>query len=114
MSKKKPKPVSQLARKRPAGLDGTHSGTCIICLRATDTALGVRGDAEWHAGFLMALGMPTDEAAAVAGKYLGYIVDPPGFAAYRVCARCAAKVPSFPTPVLATNDAILPTIGQPG
>ena len=84
MSKRKAKPVAKLARKRTPGLDGTFDGTCVGCLRPTDTALGVRGDPEWHAAFLVRLGLPLSEATSMVDAYT---TGRDGM--FRVCAKCA-------------------------
>lgn len=41
----------------PAGLDGSYSGSCIICLQGTDTGVGFRGEAEWIAAAIVRLGV---------------------------------------------------------
>jgi hypothetical protein len=121
MSGKKPPKAAtakHLAARRSRGLDGTFSGTCVACLRPTDTGLGVRGDAEWHAAFLVSVGLPEKEAIACAE---GARSDCPGGVKpdgrfdmpYQVCERCAARVPSFPKPSLVLPGEPVPTIGQP-
>lgn len=114
MSKKgKPKSVTRLAHKRVPGLDGTYAGTCIACLRPTDTALGFRGEPEWHAAGLSRLGLPMAEAVAMVETYGGE-PGPDGRydAVYRVCERCAARA-GFPKPGLALPGEGVPSIGQP-
>ena len=122
MSKKKrPRSVASLERKRSPGLDGTYNGTCVACLRATDTALGVRGVPEWHAGFLVAVGLPEQEADATVSRFLAELAAGGGYRVeageydmvYRVCGRCASRVPSLPAPVLVIPGNPVPTIAQP-
>jgi hypothetical protein len=47
-------------------LQGNYAGTCVGCLRPTDTGLAVRGPAEAQIAFLMVLGMTYDEAKGAA------------------------------------------------
>jgi hypothetical protein len=89
------------------GLQGTLSGTCIACYKPTDTALGVEGDPEWHAAFLVVLGVPQTEALATIERS-----QPPRRSVCRVCEACAAKSP-FPKPVLALPGVAVPTVGHP-
>lgn len=106
--------VEKLAERRAPGLDGTYSGTCVGCLRATDTALAVKGDPEWHAAFLVNIGLPMKEASALV---LSQHDDPeygPGIRLYRVCGKCTAKVPSLPEPALVMEGNPVPVIGQRG
>jgi len=115
---RKPRSVVTLAARRSPGLDGTYADTCTACLRATDTALGVRGDPEWHAAFLVSIGLPSREAVATVERFLDETGDGPGpdgryDRVYRVCGKCAARVPSFPKPALALVGEPVPTIGQP-
>jgi hypothetical protein len=115
MTRKRPRQTSlkKLAAKRPTGLDGSYTGTCIGCLRPTDTALGIRGVPEWHAAGLVRLGLPMEEAIATV-QVVEFEPGPDGRhdAAYRVCQRCAARG-GLPQPVLAVDGERLPTIVQP-
>lgn len=67
-------------------------GSCIACLNGTDTALGFRGDLEWAAAGLTALGVPEDQAVATV-ENTELPVDEAGRveAVFQVCASCAAK-----------------------
>lgn len=99
----------------PPGLQGDYQGTCIACFRGTDTALGVRGEPEWHAAFLHRLGLPMDQAIAIVERRpeaRTVRADGQSDGMYRVCSECAAKA-NFPAPVLAIEGAALPTIAQP-
>lgn len=114
--KRKPKSLDTLVRKRPTGLDGTYAGTCIACLKPTDTALAFRGEPEWHAAGLVQLGLPMNEAIATAERTLRAMAvgsDGAGRydAVYRVCGDCAAKAdPPFPTPALAYPGMPIPVV----
>lgn len=44
------------------GLQGSYSGSCVVCLRGTDTGFAVRGDAEAVIAALIAAGVPESEA----------------------------------------------------
>jgi hypothetical protein len=114
MARKRPKQTSirKLAAKRAPGLDGSYTGTCIGCLRPTDTAFGIRGVAEWHAAGLTRLGVPMDEALGLVGMAGMEAGSTDRYdAAYRVCGRCAARA-GFPT-VLAVDGEAIPTMVQP-
>ena len=92
-------PVAELARRRPRGLDGTFSGTCIVCLRATDTGLGFRGDVTWQAASLIVLGLPRDEAVATVNEH-EHELGPDGRyeVIHRLCTDCASRVPQLEGP----------------
>ena len=115
---KRPRTAAELARKRPTGLDGTYTGTCIACVRPTDTALGFRGEPEAHAAFLIALGVPKREAIATTESFLPEFAakygSPDGLpqSIYRVCGKCAAKA-KLPPPVLALPGHPVPVIYLP-
>lgn len=47
----------------PPGLDGTYRGSCALCLRGTDTAIGLAGEAEWIVAFFnVQMDIPDDQA----------------------------------------------------
>lgn len=99
-----------------------YSGTCIACMRPTDTGMAFRGVAEWLMAGLIVLGLPEDQAMEIyrqqqrergielaEGEAAGGINE----MSIRVCAACVAKCPAdFPPPVLAIPGAILPVVGQ--
>jgi hypothetical protein len=102
----------------PVGLLGCYDGTCIVCLRPTDTALAFRGPAEWHLSALKVLGVPEDQAYATKlpgwreryGTRPGEVPDGVLSEAYRVCLDSVRACPApFPDPVL-VDGAELPTI----
>src|SRR4051812_26318089 len=55
----------------PPGIDGTSRGSCFVCLRGTDTALRLRGDAEWIVAGLVALGVPGRELPQIMSSTYG-------------------------------------------
>lgn len=61
-------------------LQGDYHGTCIVCLRSTDSVLACSGEPEWHAEFLVNLGIPEKQAFAMIETY-GEPLD----AVYKVC-----------------------------
>jgi hypothetical protein len=72
------------------------------------TALGVRGEPEWAAAFLVNLGLPMKEAIAVVDAYGDMAID--GDARiFRVCGKCAAKA-GLPAPVLAIEGQPIPLL----
>jgi hypothetical protein len=78
------------------GLKGNYEGSCVSCLRGTDTAIGLRGEAEWMIAFLVAkLQMPMEEAVTTFSVATGCDPGnvPSGEFAVRVtlCKECAGK-----------------------
>lgn len=81
------------------GVMGNYIGSCIVCMRGTDTALAVRGEAEAGIAALMVLGVPEGEAHSTAavffaerygsgeGEVPGGVIDFP----IQVCAECCRK-----------------------
>ncbi len=98
----------------PPGLKGTYEDTCVVCLRPTDTGIGLRGEAEWMAAALIVLGLPSDEAGAMISEATG---SPPGRVpvgqidcVIRLCGDCASKsTKPFPTPVLIGTGLPIPS-----
>lgn len=82
-----------------------HGGPCVACQTPTDTILAVKGDPEWHAAFLVILGVPTPAAMIMIEQF-----GTPDF--YRVCSACVAKTP-FPPPAISLPGADVPRITQP-
>jgi hypothetical protein len=64
---------------------------CVVCQRATDTALGFTGEAEWIIAALVTLGVPKDRAYLKLESEPGMV--PPGevVLAFAVCGECVAK-----------------------
>ena len=52
------------------GLDGTYSGSCIVCLNGCDTGLAFVGEAEWGMAGLHALGVPQEQAQQIVVEQL--------------------------------------------
>lgn len=82
--------------------------SCVACLRKnTDTVLAFKGDAEWVAAGLMALGVPEDEAGSTVAYALTGRVDevPEGEVSmiFRVCETCAER-PGFPVVPVAAGE----------
>jgi hypothetical protein len=116
MSRKRPRPMS--TEFPSAGLQGDYRDSSVICLRGTDTAIGVDGEAEWHIALLMELGIDETEAEKMlasathcepgmvpSGRFRGPI---------RVCADCAARssIPRL-VPALYAEGAPIPHLIQP-
>jgi hypothetical protein len=81
---------------REPGLKGNYEGSCVSCLRGTDTAVGLHGEAEWMIAFLVAkLHVPMDEAVTMFSVATGCDPGkaPRGEFAVRVtlCKECADK-----------------------
>lgn len=117
-----------MSRDLTAGLQGDFRGTCVVCLRPTDTVLGFRGSAEWVIVGLQVLGVPEDQAyltafeawqeeAKRAGAPLVLGDVPAGVVsmAVRVCRACVAKSEvTLPEPVLDLDGTAVPYVLQPG
>ena len=91
----------------PPNLQGNYSGSCVMCLRGTDTALAFTGEAEWLIAGLINLGLARDDANRTAFAMfedMGCDPDmvPEGRQTFgvRVCAECVSKAPysGFPSP----------------
>ena len=93
----------------PPGLDGTYRGTCVICGRGTDTAIGFRGEAEYVIAGGIRLGLPEPQARRrlelATGCDPGNVPDRIITHAYRVCAACVERAnPNFPRPGLVPDN----------
>ena len=79
-----------------AGLKGNYEGSCVSCLRGTDTAVGLTGEAEWMIAFFVAkLQLPIEEAVTMFSLATGCDPGkaPSGEFAVRItlCKECAEK-----------------------
>jgi hypothetical protein len=103
-----------------SGLDGTHAGSCVVCLEGTDTGLAIVGDAEYAAAGLAAMGVPITEAIATIAVYaeraLGFDQGtvPTGKQTWvlRVCRDCADRGEGFAAVSLIVPGASLPAYSQ--
>jgi hypothetical protein len=94
------------------GLQGDYRDTCIVCLRATDTAMAFRGEAEFLAAGLICLGVPHDDAMRIASQASGDNADNLTMR-IQVCALCVAKSkPSFPAPRVHMKGSNIPLVAQ--
>lgn len=121
----RPRRAVDLMSTTPPGLNGDYRGTCVVCLRGTDTALAFVGEAEWAIAGLKVLGLPKKEAHSTLEAFLvefqpGHIpgMVPPGVITIpvQVCQRCAGKVKTAqgPFPVgLLVDEGELPCVVQP-
>lgn len=91
-----------------------NRSSCIVCLTGTDTVLGFRGDINWVAGGLAALGVPVEQAIATV-ENTDIPVDQFGQmeAVFQVCAECSGKA-NMPKPALVYGGASIPTLEQVG
>jgi hypothetical protein len=53
------------------GLNGDFRGTCIGCMRGTDTGLAFKGEAEWAIAGVVICGVPLDQAVVIVSDGLG-------------------------------------------
>lgn len=106
-----------LAEPIKRGLQGGYWGTCLNCIRPTDTALAFRGEPEWIIAGLHMLGLSVEDAKEV-------FLMLPGSATLtesgrqemhvRVCCQCVRRSrAAFPDPVLLQPGGQLPCIVQP-
>ena len=79
------------------GLQGTYEGSCVVCLKGTDTAVLLVGRAEWVVTVYMHLGIPENEAAGAVSTATGCS---PGMVPAgeinvrtRLCRQCARSFP---------------------
>ncbi len=92
----------------PPNLQGDYRGSCVVCLRGTDTALSFTGEAEWLVAGLQGLGIPDDQALVMTEEFFaekgadpGMVLDGDHTMPVRVCAECVAEAkPPFPAPGL--------------
>jgi len=97
------------------GLHGISEGTCVGCMKATDTALRFRGSPEWLIAGLTALAVPCDVAITMVAHDPGITRRPDGRydLSVQVCAACVRESgTSFPAPAVVVIGAELPTIAQ--
>lgn len=112
-----------MSRPKP-GLLGGYRGTCIVCMRPTDTALAFRGEGDWLIAGLMSLGIPRDQAYLTLlhawrehGRHVDDGMVPSGTLTetVRVCHKCVRKAgPGLPDPVLCIPGAEIPGVSQKG
>lgn len=104
-------------RKLPRpGLQGDYRGTCTLCLRATDTAIGFEGEAEYLIAGLIWLGVENEVAYRMVSEEFGCdpgMVPTGRHCLYvRLCAKCAAEG-GYPDPKLWVVGGTVPTARQP-
>lgn len=105
----------QLPGSLPApGLDGTYSGSCIVCLNGCDTGLAFVGPAEWAIAGLTVLGVPKKQAPAIVIEQLAkqYGITEPDTVpdgdvtvGVSVCQSCVDKCGTrFPLGLISTGE----------
>lgn len=113
--------ADRLAGLLPApGLDGTYTGSCVVCLNGCDTALAFVGEAEWSVAGLTVLGIPSDQAQTMVIEQLATVYGitepdtvPDGdvTVAVSVCESCRDRSGAgFPLGLTSTGD--IPAISQ--
>lgn len=83
----------------PPGLRGDYTGSCVACMRGTETAIAIRGPAEAAIVVLARLGVDQDVAEAMLSGSPGMVPDGDGPWGFRLCAACAAMGGGRPLPV---------------
>lgn len=90
-----------------------QSGSCIVCLRGTDTALAFRGDVNEIAAGLVAIGVPIRDAIATVQAYPPEADAAGPHYTVRVCSTCVRQnAPRLPEPALAIPGAEIPCISR--
>jgi hypothetical protein len=97
------------------GPQGDYSGTCVVCMRPTDTGLAFQGRAEWAVAGLIVLGLEQDVAVVTLSVSTG---SDPGksptgsqWFGFRVCSECASRA-DMEVGLLAREEGI-PTYPEP-
>ena|SRR5438105_7447926 len=81
-------------------VDGTSTGSCVVCMIGTDTGLAVRGLAEAATAVLEVCGLPPGQAIAMVEHFAehelgcepGTVPDAVQTWGLRLCERCAAPL----------------------
>jgi hypothetical protein len=91
------------------GLRGDYTGSCLVCLRGTDTGMIVIGEPDWVAAARARLGLPIDEAITIGEN------DPVGKQQYifRVCSECADRSGARVGPLVGEGASTKPTAQTP-
>ncbi len=88
-----------------AGPTGDWRGSCVLCLKSTDTGMLLQGEAEWLVGAISQLGIPAEQAETMVTAFFANLrCDPDVVPVGRqemlvsICSRCAAAagVPTAP------------------
>jgi hypothetical protein len=82
------------------GIDGTSTGSCVVCMVGTDTGLAVLGRAEAAAAVLEVCGLSPEQAIATVEHFAehelgcepGTVPDGVQTWGFRLCAQCAAPL----------------------
>ena len=76
------------------GISGDYKGSCVVCLKGTDTGLAFVGEAEWALAGLQVLGVPPEQAdgvlAAATKLDTGQVPSTEITITVTVCEACAA------------------------
>lgn len=99
-------------------LGNQYAGSCVVCLRGTDTGIACEGELEWLAAFLTILGVPRRDATTIV-ENSDHEIDGTGRGqvTFRVCQGCAAEAEtdrkSLPQPALIYVGGEIPCVRQP-
>lgn len=99
---------------RGGGLDGSYAGSCVVCLRGTDTGLAFVGEAVFAAEGLNALGLPVEQAVATIqvfaeqemGCARGTMPEGEQTWVFRVCQDCADHSERFIVSLIAKGKLL--------
>lgn len=96
------------------GAFGNYVGSCVACMRGTDTGLAFRGEIEFIAAALMMLGVPENQAISIVKTSDAILIDGENrfVATMRVCAGCAERARVPVKPVLLIDGADVPVLGR--
>ena len=85
----------------PSGLHGDYTGSCVVCLNGTETAVAFEGEAEWVIAGFTVLGVMSDQSRATLAESAperwqdGKVPAGRVTEAVRVCGDCAGRA-GFP------------------
>lgn len=93
----------------PPNLNGDYEGSCVGCLRGTDTGVSFAGPPEWVvAGLVTALGVEQDTAAAMVsdatGCTPGRVPEHEITLTFRACQECVSRKTSMKVGLIASRE----------
>ena len=98
-----------------AGLDGSFTGSCVVCRQGTDTGLAFYGKSEWMIAGLHALGVPAKHAGIivsnVTGCEPGKVPEGEFPMTVRVCGACVTKSGTAMSVAVLLPGGDVPTYG---
>jgi hypothetical protein len=94
----------------PPGLQGDYAGSCFVCMKPTELGVATLGDVDFTMAFLVALGVPDDEADQLIRLDPRLVPAPDAPRVWRLCTSCAQAINVVPK-LLVCDDGV-PVLGQ--